>query len=111
MHVDTFALLQVLAGMQSGRTSPDSLSHPQVWHVQLDSLYVQTLKFPAAGPGETAAREASPLDIPRILDESLAGGVLTQAAAARLKAAGALAGSASSNPIAQYSSRCACSMY
>ena len=66
---------------------------------------------PAAGPGELTAWEASPLDVPHILDESLAGGVLSQAAAARLKAAGALAGSASSNPIAQYSSRCACSMH
>ena len=71
--------------------------------------HVQTATSPSAGPGETTAREASSLDVPRILDESLAGGVLSQAAAARLKTAGALAGTASSNPISQYSSRCACS--
>ena len=72
---------------------------------------MQTAVSFAAEPGKTTAREALPLDVPRILDESLAGGVLSQAAAARLKTAGALAGSASSNSIAQYSSRYACSMH
>ena len=62
----------------------------------------------AAGPpASSAPARSSTVDVLRILDESMAAGALSQQASAQLKAAGALAGTAADNPIAQYSSRCA----
>lgn len=53
----------------------------------------------------SAPARSSTVDVPRILDESMAAGALSQQASAQLKAAGALAGTAADNPLAQYSSR------
>ena len=64
-----------------------------------------TRQCPAAAPQSSAAGRSSAVDIPGILDESLAAGVLSQQAAAQFSAAGAWAGSAMENHIAQYSSR------
>ena len=59
----------------------------------------------AEAPAWSAPARSSTVDVPRILDESMAAGALSQQAAAQLTAAGALAGTAADNPIAQYSSR------
>ena len=59
----------------------------------------------AGAPALSAPARSSSFDVPRILDESMAAGALSQQAAAQLTAAGALAGTAADNPVAQYSSR------
>lgn len=86
-----------------------SLPHPCG---AIDKEILLAVCNPGASGDAALGRQAEPGfrradEVHRLLDEACAAGMLSAAAASRLRAAGGLQGEGSDNPIASYSTRCA----